>query len=584
VIFPSHVRFLTLRQALCALPLVWLWFVLINDLRVEWTVNPQYSYGWAVPFLCAFLLWQKFQKPVANGPRSATSNPRMEAGASAGSRSHQSAFSYQFAFIFLTFLYAPIRLIEMANPGWRLMSWALAIEVVGVTLIWIRLALGASRPAPDAGGWATDDGHQLSALRPLPSAPYPKRSVFQRLRVSDFVFPVCFFLVAVPWPSHMEGPLIQGLTRLDTAGTTELLSWLGIPAMPHGNVIEVATGTVGIDEACSGIRSFQATLMISLFLGEFYSLGILRRVVCVIAGFALSFLFNLARMSLLVWVAACKGVAAIASWHDPAGVTILVACFFSLWGLGALLKGKTHQASTREQNLSVRSQKSETRSHTCAIWRPSAVLWSLALGLGSWIVISEVSIEAWYRWHEARVPIAVQWTVAWPVNNPAFKEIPLSASTLQILRFDEGRSAFWHEDSLMWQAVFLRWKPGRTAIHLAQNHTPAICMTAAGHTLNAMSPQEWIEVNGLRMPFLAFQVMDAPQPFFVFYCLWDDRSSSQGFETMELTYGNRLAPVLAGLRNPGQRSLEIAVSGADAAAEAEAAVRAELEKLIVSKP
>ena len=34
---------------LCALPLAWLWWVLIDDLRVEWTINPQYSYGWAVP-------------------------------------------------------------------------------------------------------------------------------------------------------------------------------------------------------------------------------------------------------------------------------------------------------------------------------------------------------------------------------------------------------------------------------------------------------------------------------------------------------------------------------------------------------
>jgi hypothetical protein len=43
---------------------------------------------------------------------------------------------------------------------------------------------------------------------------------------------------------------------------------------------------------------------------------------------------------------------------------------------------------------------------------------------------------------------------------------------------------------------------------------------------------------------------------------------------------NRLAPVLAGLRNPGQRSLEIAVSGPATAAEVDAAVRSELEKLI----
>ena len=52
-------------------------------------------------------------------------------------------------------LYAPTRLIEEANPGWRLVSWALAIEVVGLTLIFICLALGASalrfgRAEPDA--------------------------------------------------------------------------------------------------------------------------------------------------------------------------------------------------------------------------------------------------------------------------------------------------------------------------------------------------------------------------------------------------------------------------------------------------
>src|ERR1043166_4848346 len=31
------------------LALGFLWFVLISQLRIEWTLNPQYSYGWAVP-------------------------------------------------------------------------------------------------------------------------------------------------------------------------------------------------------------------------------------------------------------------------------------------------------------------------------------------------------------------------------------------------------------------------------------------------------------------------------------------------------------------------------------------------------
>jgi hypothetical protein len=51
---------------------------------------------------------------------------------------------------------------------------------------------------------------------------------------------------------------------------------------------------------------------------------------------------------------------------------------------------------------------------------------------------------------------------------------------------------------------------------------------------------------------------------------------------MGLTRGIRLAAVLAGIRNPGQRSLEIAVTGLDSAVAAETAVGAGLEKIIRS--
>ena len=58
--------------ALCALPLAFLWFVLIDHLRMEWTVNPQYTYGWAVPFLCLYLLYERLAR---SGKRTAHSAP-----------------------------------------------------------------------------------------------------------------------------------------------------------------------------------------------------------------------------------------------------------------------------------------------------------------------------------------------------------------------------------------------------------------------------------------------------------------------------------------------------------------------------
>ncbi len=496
----------------------YLWFVLINHLRVEWTVNPQYGYGWAVPFLCLYLAWQQMQKSALRTQAPPVLKEQLPTSL------------FPLIFVLLALLYPSTRLVQEANPEWRLGSWALSLEVAGLTWLAIYLLLG------------------LCWWRKL-------------------AFPVAYFLVAVPWPTLIEGPLIQGLTRFDAQATVELLGWFGVPALPHGNLIEVATGEVGIDEACSGIRSFQATLMISLFLGELFRLNWSRRLGLVCGGFALSCLFNLIRMFVLVYVAARHGLAAIARWHDPTGITILLGCFFALWGLAFWLRRGS-------QKSGLVGQKMEEQFNTL---RPS----SLLLAFCGWIVVSEISVGSWYRVHEERLPALQQWSLVWPTNNPTFTELPVADRARQILRIDESRSAVWQEEGLRWQAIFLRWDPGRTALHLAQNHTPAICLTASGHTLTAVSEQEWFDAGGLHLPFAVYKLTDTPQPVFVFYCLWDDRASRQGFEPMLLTYGNRLAPVIQGMRNPGQRSLEIALIGQADAAGAEAAVRRELSKLIV---
>src|SRR5258706_13641407 len=56
---PPSSPFLLRHWFLPACLLGYLWFTLINHLRVEWTVNPQYRYGWAVPALCLYLIWRR---------------------------------------------------------------------------------------------------------------------------------------------------------------------------------------------------------------------------------------------------------------------------------------------------------------------------------------------------------------------------------------------------------------------------------------------------------------------------------------------------------------------------------------------
>ena len=67
---------------------------------------------------------------------------------------------------------------------------------------------------------------------------------------------------------------------------------LGIPAQVEGNLIRVSTGLVGVNEACSGIRSLQTSLMIGLLFGELKRLSVLRRVALVAGAVAIALFAN----------------------------------------------------------------------------------------------------------------------------------------------------------------------------------------------------------------------------------------------------------------------------------------------------
>src|ERR1051326_5907207 len=103
----------SIYHLLCLVPF---WLLLIYHLGAQWSIYEQYNYGWAVPFLCAFLIWKRVQ--AAN----------VSALVVTPARSRFSVFLLC-AFCLAVALYAPTRLLHEANPIWRLTSWLWALEV-----------------------------------------------------------------------------------------------------------------------------------------------------------------------------------------------------------------------------------------------------------------------------------------------------------------------------------------------------------------------------------------------------------------------------------------------------------------------
>src|SRR5256886_15987908 len=184
------------------------------------------------------------------------------------------------------------------------------------------------------------------------------------------------------WSSDVALPIYF---NVDARINVEVLTAIGIPAVQLGNVIEVSSGYVGIDEACAGIRSLQATFMVSLFLGVFYSFSVRRRVILVVAGALLAFFCNLIRTFLLVYLGAEHGFQAIKNWHDPAGYTILTICLLGLWGLSWILSRKREAAH-------------EGRNFSTSYRIPRLALITLLVVT----LVAEAGTQVWYRIHESR--------------------------------------------------------------------------------------------------------------------------------------------------------------------------------------
>lgn len=486
------------------------WLQLFNELRREWEINPQYNYGYVVPLLGAMLVWRRWPE-------------RPQAAMGTSGIAGILGFS-------LVLLLLPVTLIREANPEWRLLYWSHAALVLGLSFCLLHRA----------GGWAW---------------------------VRFFAPPLLFMLIAVPWPMEWEQGIIQNLMRLVAGLTIQVVGWFGIPAVQHGNLIEVGTGVVGINEACSGIRSLQSGLMLSLFFGEMFRFSALRRIILLGASLTCVLLANVARTTFLTWVVANRGVQQMEAVHDTAGLLVMLFVLPSLFILAHLMKPKVSDTSDPPTTAT-------PVSRTLPAW--------VAISVLAWIGFSEIATEAWYGSHERNLGPSQRWSVSWPVQEPHFEKTAVPAESLAILRCSDSDSARWKDDEDdQWSAFFLRWDAGKNSAQLAKGHRPEICFPAAGAKLVDTYGTITADANGLELPFKYQTFQAGDRLLHVFFCLWSDRVSSQ-LNALSVVdpWNGRLHAVLAGERNLGQQVFEVVISGPETSDMAISLFKQQLPQLV----
>jgi len=253
---------------------------LVSRVQWFWNQRPDLQFGWGVLMLCLFLFWMAWEQ-----------HPVLQT---------------------------------------RLRAGNIVPAVLGMAALFITQIYQAAFGMTAASASALAAGVLLICAANL-------HFVFGGAGVRHFAFAYLFILTALPMPSILENLMVSNLQSFIASINVEVLKLMGVPAQQVGSLIQLPQCTVGIDEACSGIRSLQSSVMATLFIGHLKLRQRSLQVILFLMGVGFAVLGNLVRSLYLSFTASQHGIEAIKEVHDTAGWSVLLFTVVAVAGSAWLL-------------------------------------------------------------------------------------------------------------------------------------------------------------------------------------------------------------------------------------------------------
>ncbi len=489
--------------------LLLLWGHLIYQVHYQWGGASYYNYGWIVPLLAALLLYNRLEygridgSPASIGPKS-------------------SPLRAVTVLLFLLLL-IPIKIVSEVNVFWRVPLFLHAGGVIAITLVWFR-------------------------------------EIFGKGNFRAVLFPVLFTLTMLPWPYRIEVVVIQGFSAQVTAFTTLILNTFGLSAQVTGSTIRLGELTVGVDDACSGIRSLQSLLMVALFLGDYFFLNTARRFALIAFGILLVFIFNTLRSTTLSLAYFLVGESFYDFWHDPVGLVTFGLSFLCLFLLTLLLRKKEALSGQRVSAAELGSR-----------WLARKTSLRLA---GTWVAVvflTILAVEGWFRF-QALSPDGRQ-ELNWSLQPSEtgfmnYQVLDIPDRVVDTLAFDYGTRVKAVLPNLVRLEAYYYGYTGedRMSSVSSYGHSPLICMSAIGAELESVQPSIPFQQDDFSLPFQHYVFTYPQRPdrsgLHVFWTVAE--RNNRGFtpeELQSLDYGTQFRQAFVGRRDYSRKVILLAFSG-----------------------
>ncbi|NDV62339.1 exosortase/archaeosortase family protein [Puniceicoccales bacterium CK1056] len=509
-----------LNEAVTAvLALTIVWVILITQVRHHWGGESYYNFGMFVPFLSIWLVLRNLDSL----PRSVTGSLRPNliiAGLS-------------------LLLILPFHAVSEVNPFWRLPLW---IQASGLVLFTGSVV------------------HSLYGWKGVKAA----------------VFPVFFLSTMIPWPYRMELLIVQNLTQVVVELAVNGLHFLGYPVEVAGRSLVLGDLSIGVNEACSGIRSLQALFMVTLFLGSLFGQSVPRRALAVLLLPFVVIIVNTGRAIFLSIQVIVNGQEAYDSWHDPAGYIAFGISMVLIYACIELLNVGSDES---------RQSQGVDFQNLVSVWKASSfrksVVWFMVFP-----VILFVLVEGWFLYHEATAPPESGWSF----NLPEEEEGIIRYETIHpqiesALGYGYG-SRFLMRFSRTSGGEFYYYGYGpedKLASVSSYGHSPAICMEAIGATMLKQFPNIVFQKEGLAIPVThyLFELHSNNKQLHVFWIVWERRNMDINPEDLkELNYKTQWIQLLKGRRDFSRQVLLASLVGVQDSDEARQTILRLLEEWI----
>jgi exosortase len=278
------------------------------------------------------------------------------------------------------------------------------------------------------------------------------------------------WLASAPIPPGTYGRITLALQLWVSGNVLRALHVIGIAATQHGNIIELARTSVGVEEACSGVRSLISCVYASLFFSGFLVRRPWARGVVIALAVPLALGMNFIR-SLTLTLLANAGVDITGTWHDATGYGILGVTAVILAGLALWLSRHDPEPAAPAPPATGGA-------------RGPALFLSGGLGLAAALagVFIFFSVRAPREDHtapdvEALLPASF---AGWQVNTAT--DLHRFADTLRTDRFVQRtylrRDAAGRTVDLTVYIAY--WLPGQASVSQVATHTPDACWPGGG--------------------------------------------------------------------------------------------------------